>query len=175
MIIFDFNYNTWGIFPVFQRYVWHLQKAPLILLSFTEGISPAGFIFCGMRRDRTALLCAEPWPLQPVKCLSSQLACLTLRALRWQRVKWYLNYFRIQILQNLKPLCAHICCTTFAAHSRQSAKQPIAHGNTNKGCQKISVQRSVVNDRHQSVVLSLFWKIIGLDFDQELFFIPSSH
>lgn len=78
-----------------------------------------------MRRDWTALLCTEPWPLQPVKCLSSQLACVTLRALRWQRVKWYLNYFRIQILQNPQPLCAHICCTTFAAHSRQSAKQPM--------------------------------------------------
>lgn len=50
-------------------------------------------------------------------------------------------------------------------------------GNANEGCQDISAQRSLANDRHLNAVLSCStsWKIIGLDFDQELCFIPSSH
>lgn len=55
-------------------------------------------------------------------------------------------------------------------------KQPIAGGNTNKGCRKTSVQRSGGKDRLLNVVLSLFHKLennrIGLWWRTLVFFPP---
>lgn len=108
--------------------------------------------------------------------VSSQLTRGTLKAVTWQRVKRYLNYLRIQMTAKPEPLWAHICFTAFAAQSQQSMKQPIADGNTNKGCRKISVQRSVGKTRHLNVVLSLFYKLennrIGLWWRTLVLFAP---
>lgn len=136
---------TWEVFLVFQRCVWHLGG--LILPGSLSKLCET------KTASWTALLCAELWnfSLWNIRVFSAGLC--DSESIN-TAVKGYLNYLRVQVAAEVKPPGLTPPCAP-------PRWQHTAHrdGNANKGCQDISAQRSLVNDRHLNVVLSLFHKL----------------